>query len=149
MRGRIAVRGEHPLCWFRPRRHMQGGRMIRLRGTVGLPALRVAVTQARRWERDALAAYWRDQAAGRDEDPSDIFEARFVVDQARKRLARAEGRTCAALCARPDREDAVTGAGAGGPDPAPSYLQELSAWLRRVVTPRASRPRHASGEGKR
>ena len=120
MRGRIAVRGEHPLCWVRPRRRMRGGRMIRLKGTVGLPTLRVAVAQARRWEREALAAYGRDQAAGRDEDPSDIFEARFVVDQARDRLARAEGRACAALCARPDREDAVTVAGAGGPDPAPS-----------------------------
>jgi len=90
MRGRIAVRGEHPLCWVRPRRRVRGGRMVRLRGTVGLPTLRVAVAQARRWEREALAAYWRDQAAGRDEDPSDVFEARYVVDQARERLARAE-----------------------------------------------------------
>ncbi len=90
MRGRIAVRGEHPLCWVRPRQRVRGGRRVRLRGTVGLPTLRVAVAQARRWEREALAAYWRDQAAGRDEDPSGVFEARYVVDQARDRLARAE-----------------------------------------------------------
>lgn len=90
MRGRIAVYGERVLCQVRPRQRVRGGRRVRLRGTVGLPTLRVAVTQARRWERDALAAYGRDQAAGRDEDPSAVFEARFVVDQARDRLARAE-----------------------------------------------------------
>ncbi len=72
--------------------------MVRLRGTVGLPTLHVAVAQARRGEREALAAYGRDQAAGRDDDPSDIFKARYVVDQARDRLAWAEGRAHAALC---------------------------------------------------
>lgn len=107
MRGMIAVRGERTLCQVRPRQRAMGERTIRLTGRAGLPALHVAIAQAKRALADALDAYRRDPED--EETWSPVGEARHALALCRERLERAEEKTrrlwprCE-ICGRRDEE---------------------------------------------